>query len=262
MYSTLINAVLSSSPDYDLLFESLCWPQESWPQTEQVETLTALVEALGPFLIDSNLTPTLLTGANRSCIRDKIESVIWSKCLPFLWRISAESGDDARCRESTAAVCRLLAVCVGVCGENVRTEVVSSILPSLPRIWEELLAPGTLSVQVATEVLAALMPLITADEDLTLDTVNCALSSIRSLPDDLVSKVMVRIILTLLNCCIDAKSSSILKRLLDDVCNWHSTEPTPVVTERTLLCLTVLSDHLLKSHSTTSYRSRETDPRL
>ncbi|KAK5610989.1 hypothetical protein CRENBAI_023524 [Crenichthys baileyi] len=265
MYSSLINAVLSSSPDYDLLFESLCWPQESWPQTEQVEALTALVEALGPFLIDSNLAPTLLTAANKSCIRDKIESVIWSKCLPFLWRISAESGDDARCRESTAAVCRLLAVCVGVCGENVRTEVVSSILPSLPGISEELLAPGTLSVQVATEVLAALMPLITADEDLTLDTLNCALSSIRSLPDDLVSKVMVRIILTLLNCCIDAKSSSsssFLKRLLDDVCSWHSTERTPVVTERTLLCLTVLSDHLLKSHSTTSYRSRETDSRL
>ncbi|KAM4729352.1 putative methyltransferase TARBP1 [Anableps anableps] len=263
MYSALIQAVLSSSPDYDILFESLCWAGESWPQKEQVEALTALIEALGPLLTVSDLAPAPLTAVNRSCIRDKIESIIWSKCLPFLCRISAQAGDDARCRESTATVCRLLGVCVRVCGENMWTRVISSILPSLQRISEEeLLAAGTLSVQVATEVLAALMFLLTADEELTLDTLNCALSSIRSLPDDLVSKVMVRIILTLLNCCSDARSNIILKRILDDVCSWHSAERTPVVTERTLLCLTVLSDHLLKSHSPTSSGYREADPRL
>uniref|UniRef100_A0A3Q2QDF8 TAR (HIV-1) RNA binding protein 1 n=1 Tax=Fundulus heteroclitus TaxID=8078 RepID=A0A3Q2QDF8_FUNHE len=237
MHSALIHAVLSSSPDYDLLLDSLCWPAESWPQTERVEALTALVQA-------------------RRSIRDKIESVIWARCLPFLCRISAEPGDEARCRESAAAVCGLLGACVGLCGEGVRAKVVSSALQSLQRVSEEeMLAPGTLSVQVATEVLAALMPLLTADEKLTLDTLNCALSSIRSLPDDLVSKVVLRVILTLLSCCGEASSDRVPKRVLEHVCSWHSTERTPGVTRRTLLCLTVLSDHLLDSHS-------DADPRL
>ncbi|XP_014895082.1 probable methyltransferase TARBP1 [Poecilia latipinna] len=263
MSSALIQAILSSSPNYDTLFESLCWPEDSWPQTERVEALTALIEALGPFLTDSDSVQTPLTGVNRRGIRDKIESVIWSKCLPFLCRLSAEARDDTRCRERTATVCKLLGVSVGVCGGNVRTRVVSSILPSLQRMSEEEpLTPGTLSVQVAAEVLAALMPLLTADEELTLETLNCALSSVRSLPDYLVSKVMVRIILTSLSCCSDARSNIILKRILDDVCSWHSTERTPVVTERTLLCLTVLSDHLLKSHTPGSAGCREADPRL
>ncbi|XP_043992185.1 probable methyltransferase TARBP1 isoform X1 [Gambusia affinis] len=263
MSSTLIQAVLSSSPNYDTLFESLCWPEDSWPQTERVDALTALIEALGPFLTDSDSVQTPLTGVNRSGIRDKIESVIWSKCLPFLCRLSAEARDDTRYRDSTATVCRLLRVSVVVCGENVRTRVVSSILPSLQRMSEEeLLTPGTLSVQIAAEVLAALMPLLTADEELTLHTLNCALSSVRSLPDHLVPKIMVRIILTSLSCCSDARSNIILKRILDDVCSWHSTERTPVVTERTLLCLTVLSDHLLKSHIATSSECGEADPRL
>ncbi|XP_035982429.1 LOW QUALITY PROTEIN: probable methyltransferase TARBP1 [Fundulus heteroclitus] len=263
MHSALIHAVLSSSPDYDLLLDSLCWPAESWPQTERVEALTALVQALRPALTDSDsdAAPAPLTAASRSSIRDRIESVIWARCLPFLCRISAEPGDEARCRESAAAVCGLLGACVGVCGEGVRAKVVSSTLQSLQRVSEEeMLAPGTLSVQVATEVLAALMPLLTADEKLTLDTLNCALSSIRSLPDDLVSKVVLRVILTLLSCCGEASSDRVPKRVLEHVCSWHSTERTPGVTRRTLLCLTVLSDHLLDSHSPAPSRSR--DPRL
>uniref|UniRef100_A0A3Q2P2Q8 TAR (HIV-1) RNA binding protein 1 n=1 Tax=Fundulus heteroclitus TaxID=8078 RepID=A0A3Q2P2Q8_FUNHE len=256
MHSALIHAVLSSSPDYDLLLDSLCWPAESWPQTERVEALTALVQALRPALTDSDAAPAPLTAASRRSIRDKIESVIWARCLPFLCRISAEPGDEARCRESAAAVCGLLGACVGLCGEGVRAKVVSSALQSLQRVSEEeMLAPGTLSVQVATEVLAALMPLLTADEKLTLDTLNCALSSIRSLPDDLVSKVVLRVILTLLSCCGEASSDRVPKRVLEHVCSWHSTERTPGVTRRTLLCLTVLSDHLLDSHS-------DADPRL
>lgn len=263
MYSALINAVLRSYPNYDILFESLCWPEDSWPQVDQVEALTALIEGLGPFLTDPDSATPPLTVASRCCIRDKVESVIWSKCLPLLYRISAEARDDAQCRESTATVCRLLGVCVAMCDGNVWRKVVSSILPSLQRISEEeLLASGTLSVPVVTEVLAALMPLLTADEKLTFDTLNYALSSIRSLPNDLLSKVMVRIILTLLNCCSDAKSNIVLKRILDYVCSWHSTERTSVVTQRTLLCFTVLSDHLLKSLSPTLYGSREADPRL
>ncbi|XP_072247257.1 probable methyltransferase TARBP1 isoform X1 [Leuresthes tenuis] len=260
MYSVLIDAVLSSSPDYDLLFESLSWPSDSWPETERVEALTALIEGLGPLLADTD--STLLTGVKRRCIQEKIESVVWTKCLPFLSRISAEAGEGARCRESTFAVCRLLGVCVALCAEAVWRRAALSILQSFQPSEEDLPGSGRLSVEVATEVIAALIPFISADEQLALNTLSSALSSIRSLPDAIVSKIIVRILLTLLNCCSVEMSNSICQSTLDDLCGWHSADRTPAVTERTLLCLTALSDHLLKPTNPPSSGLCKPDPRL
>ncbi|XP_026045674.1 probable methyltransferase TARBP1 [Astatotilapia calliptera] len=260
MYSALINAVLSSSPDYDLLFESLSWPSESWPDTERVEALTAFIEGLGPLLIEPDSTS--FPDAKRRCVLDKVESVLWTKCLPFLSRISAEAGEGVRCRESTAAACRLLSVSVPLCNEAVCRRVCQSILPSLHLSEEELTSPGRLSVEVASEVVAALLPFLAADEQLTHTTVSSSLSSIRTLPDALVSKP-VRVILSLLNCLSSERLISILKLILDDLCSWHSTDRTPAVTERTLLCLTALSDHLLKPHHhLPSSCCSDSDPRL
>ncbi|XP_056252334.1 probable methyltransferase TARBP1 [Seriola aureovittata] len=264
MYSVLMTAVLSSSPDYDRLFEALSWPSESWPGTKRVEALTALIEGLGPLLADSDTTA--FTVAKRQRIQEKIESVIWTQCLPLFSRISAEAGDDVRCRESTAAACRLLSVCVPLCEEAVPGRVALSILPSLQLSDEELPGPGRLSVEVASEVLASLIPSLSADEQLTLSTLSSALSCIKTLPDALVSKITVRLLLTLLNCCSGVKLKNILKLIHDDLCSWHCTERTPVVTERVLLCLTAMSDHLLKPAdifpSCTSSSSCEPDPRL
>ncbi|GAA6213898.1 probable methyltransferase TARBP1 isoform X1 [Lates japonicus] len=260
MYSVLIDAVLSSSPDHDRLFESLSWPSESWPGTERVEALTAFIEGLGPLLADSDTTP--LTAAKRRSIRVKIESVIWAQCLPLLSRISAEAGEGVRCRESTAAACRLVSVCVPLCDEAVPGRVALSVLPSLQLSEEELPGPGRLSVEVASEVMAALIPSLSADEQLALITVSSALSCIKTLPDALVSKITVRLLLSLLNCCSGARLKSILKLVLEDLCSWHCTDCTPVVTERALLCLTAMSDHLLKPHSPPPSSSSEPDPRL
>ncbi|XP_008276956.1 probable methyltransferase TARBP1 [Stegastes partitus] len=263
MYSVLINAVLSSYPDYDLLFESLSWPEESWPETERVEALTAFIEGLGPLLADSNSAQ--FTNAKRRCVQEKIESVIWTKCLPFLSKISAEAGEGARCRESTAAACKLMTVCVPLCNEEVWRRAVLAVLPSFQLSEEELPGPGRLTVEVSSEVLAALIPFLAADEALTLTTLSSALFSIRTLPDAMVSKVIVRILLTLLSCCSGVRLKSILKLILDDLCSWYSSDRTPVVTERTLLCLTALSDHLLNPHSLHSSSpssSCEPDPRL
>lgn len=260
MYSALINAVLSSSPDYDLLFESLSWPSESWPDTERVEALTAFIEGLGPLLTEPDSTS--FPDAKRRCVLDKVESVLWTKCLPFLSRISAEAGEGVRCRESTAAACRLLSVSVPLCNEAVCRRVCQSILPSLHLSEEELTSPGRLSVEVASEVVAALLPFLAADEQLTHTTVSSSLSSIRTLPDALVSKP-VRVILSLLNCLSSERLISILKVILDDLCSWHSTDRSPAVTERTLLCLTALSDHLLKPHHhLPSSCCSDSDPRL
>ncbi|XP_068424290.1 probable methyltransferase TARBP1 isoform X2 [Clinocottus analis] len=260
MFSVFINAVLSSSPDYDVLFESLTWPSDSWPGTEQVEALTAFIEGLGPILSESDTTP--LSAAKRSSIVDQINSVVWNQCLPLLNKVSTEAGEGMRCRETTAAVCRLVSACVPLCDEALPGRVALSVLPSLQQS-EEVPGPGRLCVEVASEVMAALVPSLSVDEQLTLTTLSCALSCIKTLPDAQVSKITVRLLLTVLNCCSGARLTSVLKLILEDMCSWHSTDRTPVVTERTLLCLTALSDHLLKPRSLPSSSSTcDLDPRL
>ncbi len=261
MNSVLLNAVLSSSPDYGHLFESLSWSSDSWPGTERVEALTAFIEGLGPLLSDPDTTS--FSAANKRSIKDKIDSVIWTQCLPLLSRISAEAGEGMRCRESTAALCRLLSVCVPLCDEAGPGRVALSVLPSLQLSEEEVPGPVRLSVEVASEVMSALIPSLSADDQLTLTILTSALSCIKTLPDALVSKITVRLLLTLLGCCSGVRLGSSLSLILNDLCSWHSTDRTPVVTERALLCLTALSDHLLKPHGPSSLSSSSScEPRL
>lgn len=258
MNSVLINAVLSSSPDYDILFESLSWQSDSWPGTERVEALTAFIEGLGPLLIETDNTP--FSAAKVTSIKDKIDSLVLTRCLPLLCKISAEAGEGTRCRESTAAACRLLSVCFPLCDRAVPGQVALSVLQSLQPSEEE--DPGRLNVEVASEVMAALIPSLSADEKLTLTILSSALSCIKTLPDALVSKITVRLLLTVLKCCSGERLSSILKVIVDDLSSWHSSDRTPVVTERALLCFTALSDHLLKPHSLPASCSCDPDPRL
>ncbi|XP_076022350.1 tRNA (guanosine(18)-2'-O)-methyltransferase TARBP1 [Genypterus blacodes] len=248
MNSVLIKAVLSSSPNYELLFESLSWPSTSSPGPERIEALTAFIEGLGPLLDGSSTSDeTTFTAEKRRCIMDKIESVIWTQCLPLLYKISTEPG-DTKFRESTAAACRLVSVCVRLCDQEVTGRLVLSVLASLQQSDEELPGLVRFSVEVASEVMAALLPSLSPDEQLSQTTLSSALSCIKTLPDTLVSKITVRLLLTLLNCCSGARISSILRPILEDLSCWHSNHRTAVVTERTLLCLTALSDHLLSPH--------------
>ncbi|XP_068597703.1 probable methyltransferase TARBP1 [Brachionichthys hirsutus] len=247
MYSVLIRAVLSSSPDCGLLFESLSWPSDAWPGTERVEALTAFIEGLAAFMADAD--GTRLSAANRASIKDKADSVIWTQCLPLLSRVPLEAGD-------AAAVCRLVGVCVPLCDAAVPGRLAASVLPSLRLSDEELRAPGRLPVEVAAEVMAVLIPSLSDDEQLTLATLTSSVSCIRTLPGPLVSKVPVRMLMALLSCCSGARLGSILALLLDDLCGWHAADHAPAVTERALLCLTALSDHLLAP------RGASCDPRL
>lgn len=247
MNSILINAVLSSSPDHDLLFESLSLPSDSWPETEQVEALTAFIEGLGQLMADSDTTQ--FTAAKRSSIKEKIQSVIWTQCLPLLSRISADVGEGIRRRETSAAVCRLVSVCVPLCDETVPGQLALSILPSLQLSEEELTGPGRLGVEVACEVMASLISSLSANEQLTVPALNAALSGLKTQPDGVVSKITAGLLLPLLSSCSGASLGNIVKVILDDLSSWHAYDGTPVVTERALLCLTALSDHLLKPHS-------------
>ncbi|XP_023819046.1 probable methyltransferase TARBP1 [Oryzias latipes] len=260
MHSVLINAVLRSSSEYEVLLGSLLWPSETWPETERVEALTALIEGLGALLARSDPQP--VTDATRQSITAEIESVIWTRCMPLLSKISAEP-EDAGCRESTTAVCRLLRVCVAQCSEDARTRAAQFILPSLqPQEEEGEISHGRFSVEVASESMASLIPFLSADDHLTQAILSAALSSIRSLPDASVPRIIVRIISTLLRFCSGARSDSILRSILEHVCGWHSSETSTLVTERSLLCLTALSDHLLQPRSPQSHSSDAPDPRL
>ncbi|XP_061546893.1 probable methyltransferase TARBP1 [Phycodurus eques] len=242
MNSVLINAMLSISPNYELLFDTLCWPADVWPETERVEALTAFVEGLEQFVVQSETSSS--TTAKIPFIQDKSQSIIWTQCLPLLSRISAQT-EGVRCRESTAAVCRLVAVCVRLCEPAVAGRAALAVLPSLRLFEDDRPGGGTLSVDVASEVLAALLPSLTAEDQLTWNILSCILSGIRSIPDGSLSRVTVRLMLALLGSCDDAKLGSILSKTLSELCTWHASERTPAVTERALLCFTALSDHLL-----------------
>ncbi|KAM3863056.1 putative methyltransferase TARBP1 [Diretmus argenteus] len=276
MHSVLISALLSSSPNYDKLFETLSWPSDSWPETEKVEALATFIEALGPLLADSSTNAIPFTAAKRQHFVGKIESVIWSQCLPLLSKISEEAVaskgialQDMRCRESTAAVCRLLSVCVPLCDVTAAGRVALSVLPTLKLSKgdaeeEEVPSQGRLDVEVAIEVMAVLLPTLSSNEQLTSTTLASALSCIRTLSDAVVSKITVRLLFTLLSCSGE-KLRSTLQFILDDLCNWHLSNRTPVVTERTLLCLTALSDHMFKAHQPGQSLPRprhHPDPRL
>lgn len=252
MYSILMNAVLSSAPDYECLFESLSWSGDSWPGTERVDALTAFIDALGCSMADGDTTR--FTEANQNLIKEKVHFVIWQQCLPMFSTLSTNISDGVRQRENIASACRLLSACVPLCDESVSESLALSVLPSLAMSEGEVPGQGRLSVEVACEVMAALIPSLWKSERLTGSILCSALSCIRTLPDALVSKVMTRLLLPLLGCSSDETPGGILKSILDDLCSWYSTEHSPVVTERTLLCLTVLSDHIMKPQSC--------DPRL
>ncbi|XP_056465736.1 probable methyltransferase TARBP1 [Gadus chalcogrammus] len=250
MSSVLINALLTSAPNYDILFDSLSWPKESWPEKERVEALTAFIEGIGQHLAGTSDHKVVFESAKKQQIVTKIESIIWDQCVPFLLKISKENVtdknvafQDSRPRQSTAAACRLLGVCIPHCGDEVVGRLADTVLPALQ---EDDAEGKLLNVEVAIEVIAVLLPSIILDKQLTQTTLSSALHCIRTFSEAVVSKVTVRLLLTLLNSCKPGERlSSVLQFTLDELFTWHRSDDTAAVTERTLLCLTVLSDHLL-----------------
>nr|XP_046191898.1 probable methyltransferase TARBP1 [Oncorhynchus gorbuscha] len=264
MSSILINALLSSCHDPDTLFNTLCWPTDSWPDTERVEALTTFIDGIGK-LPQSDTSDdgdkVAFSIAKRDIFLRKVESIIWTQCLPLLLKVSNGDGackgkrvPDGRA-EITIAVCRLLSVCINtLCDTVVSGRVARAVLPSfqLPdRETEEELpgqGEGRLGIDVAIEAMSVILPALSSNEELTTSILSSALSCIKTLPDALVSKITVRLIFTLLNCYSEDGIASKLRLILEDLCSWHKSDSSntdsPVVTGRALLCLTTLSDYL------------------
>lgn len=251
MNSVLINAVLSITPNYERVFECLRWPEDSWPQTERVEALAAFIQGLNPLLTEPG--ESQLTSAKKQSIIDQIESVIWTQCLPLLGKISAEA-EGSCSRQSTAAVCRLVGVCAPLCDAGTAGRVALSVLPSLQPAAED--RPDRLHVEVASEVLAVLLPSLCADEQLASTILSSGLSCIERLPEASVSRSSVRLLLALLGCSGEPRLSSIRQLVLERLLSWHRSDRSAAVTARALLCLTALSDHLLTPSPSSS------DPRM
>ncbi|XP_064814240.1 probable methyltransferase TARBP1 isoform X1 [Oncorhynchus masou masou] len=264
MSSILINALLSSCHDPDTLFNTLCWPTDSWPDTERVEALTTFIAGIGK-LPQSGTSDdgdkVAFSIAKRDIFLRKVESIIWTQCLPLLLKVSNGDGackgkrvPDGRA-EITIAVCRLLSVCINtLCDTAVSGRVARAVLPSfqLPdgETEEELpgQGEGRLGIDVAIEAMSVILPALSSNEELITSILSSALSCIKTLPDALVSKITVRLIFTLLNCYSEDGIASKLRFILEDLCSWHKSDSSktdsPVVTERALLCLTTLSDYL------------------
>ncbi|XP_071016864.1 probable methyltransferase TARBP1 [Oncorhynchus clarkii lewisi] len=264
MSSILINALLSSCHDPDTFFNTLCWPTDSWPDTERVEALTTFIDGIGK-LPQSDTSDdgdkVAFSIAKRDIFLRKVESIIWTQCLPLLLKVSNGDGackgkrvPDGRA-EITIAVCRLLSVCINtLCDTAVSGRVARAVLPSfqLPdgETEEELpgQGEGRLGIDVAIEAMSVILPALSSNEELTTSILSSALSCIKTLPDALVSKITVRLIFTLLNCYSEDGIASKLRFILEDLCSWHKSDSSntdsPVVTERALLCLTTLSDYL------------------
>ncbi|XP_077469616.1 tRNA (guanosine(18)-2'-O)-methyltransferase TARBP1 [Stigmatopora argus] len=241
MNSLLIKAFLATSPDYDLLFDSLLWPADVLPETERIEALTLFFEGLEQSETSSSPSP------KRQLKLDKIESIIWTHCLPLLSKISAKEAEGESIRGTTAAVCKLVAACARLCDPAVSIKATQDLLPSLGLPEEN--PPGVehrLSVEVASELLAALLPSLRGNEQITWSVLSCVLLGIRTFQDGSLCRVTVRLMLALFGSCSDdAMLGSIMSKTLSELCNWHALELSPSVTERTLLYLTALLDHLL-----------------
>ncbi|KAJ7987487.1 hypothetical protein DPEC_G00327010 [Dallia pectoralis] len=250
MSSILISALLSSCPDPEPLFNTLCWPGDTYPDRETVEALTAFIEGIGQ-LPQTSEQVVSISAAKKFARR--IESIIWTRCLPLLARVSSQ---DSRC-EMTNAACALLCACTSTLADQaVSVHVARTLLPFIrtpdgdtggedpPRH-----ADARLDMDVAIEALSVLLPALTSDEDLTRSVLSSALSCIKSASEDaLVSKVTMRILIALLTCQGEMGMGCTVQFIFQDLCRWHqsdrSTANSPLVTDRALLCLTALSDYL------------------
>ncbi|KAK0150185.1 putative methyltransferase TARBP1 [Merluccius polli] len=251
MSSVLINALLTSAPNYDPIFDSLSWPSDSWPEKERVEALTAFIDALGRHLAGEPADRVI-----KQHVAARIESVVWTQCVPFLRKISQENGPgknpgDARRAESTAAACRLLAACVRHCGGgDVAARLADDV--ALPALREEdAEASPPLSAEVAVEVVAALSPSLAADERLARAALSATVRCVRAAPEVRISGVAARVLLTMLDACGTGPAASRALRLtLDEL--FGAATAVPAATERALLCLTALADHLFPPARSTS----------
>ncbi|KAL2083029.1 hypothetical protein ACEWY4_020802 [Coilia grayii] len=239
MSSLLINEFVAKWSNSDTILDSFLWSAESWPDLERVEAVHILLEALN----------TRSSEEKRNELSAKIRALIWERCTPLLMQISEnalhKSEPGAKMLHS---LCRLLSSCLALLRDSREVEKLALMTLSVFQSFEQhdgTQTKGQFDMEVAVEVLAVLLPLLSGDLDLLVKLTSCILSAVKVLSDDaLVSKILVRVLFTLLHCVDDRSRGDILQRTWQDLCVYHEREKNALVTARTLLCLTAVSDYL------------------
>ncbi|KAG9344455.1 hypothetical protein JZ751_011125 [Albula glossodonta] len=281
MSSVLINFLLSNCPDPESLLTALCFKSDTWPDTERVEALTALIDRIGKIpeygLHSDGDKVRPCTSASVVVKKDRflntVEDIIWHQCVPLLSKISSETEflqtnqTAGNTREILNVLCGLLGACVGVCDKEVSGRVANITLPVLDLSEGGALEGKELfSIDVAIEVLAVVLPAVSSENQLTERILSSAFKCIKTRSDTVVSKTVVRILCTILSNCSDGeRRGDALRHIWSDLCIWQANDSGMAVTPRSLLCLTALSDYLFppaKPHSPPSLPPGGADLRL
>ncbi|XP_062864262.1 probable methyltransferase TARBP1 [Trichomycterus rosablanca] len=227
MSSFLIRSLMSHCPDVDQTLEELCWSGSSMPDPERIE-------ALGLFLREMSSR-----SQERSC---QVEPVLWNQCVPLLKMLSSDGVvHHARRKEMLQAACDLLGVCVRQCEADVLEKIADIALPALD-LSEK--SEKILDVDVALEVLSVLLSCCSSNPGLLMRSISCTLTSLKELPDPLVSKVIIRVWFPTFKTSGEATRGDLLQHIWTDLLGWYEQQDTDAGTPRVLVCLTALSDHL------------------
>ncbi|XP_063048318.1 probable methyltransferase TARBP1 [Engraulis encrasicolus] len=248
MSSLLIDEFVANCPNSDTILDSFLWPPDTWPDLERVEAAHMLLEALNARCREEENRNELLS--------TKVRALIWERCIPLLVQMSENASHKS---ESGAKIfnslCRLLGSCLALLHDSKEVEKLTAITLSVFTSLEGddgIHIKGQFDMDIAVEILAILLPLLPGDQDLLSKLTPCILSAVKVLSGDAqVSKILVRVLFTLLHCVDDRSRADILLRIWQDLCFWHQNENNAhAVTSRALLCLTAVSDYLFPPSET------------
>ncbi|XP_029110149.1 probable methyltransferase TARBP1 isoform X2 [Scleropages formosus] len=268
MSSLLVEALVSNCSDPRVVLNALCWSTDTCPEPERVEGLAVLMGKMAklPGYRDSREAGS----AERADFQRRVADVAWELCVPLLCRLCRErewvssqeeeqegGTAEGRRRELLSAACRLLGVCVRVCGPELSERLVRSALPALrppdadvdcdaaAAAGGNAPCPGRLDADVAVELLAAVSPALSPRQPPCAELLSSLLDFLKWSPDPLASKALVRVLLALLRDDDDDDDEGterhlLLERCWAELCGWRAS----ALTARALLCLAALSDRL------------------
>ncbi|RXM34959.1 putative methyltransferase TARBP1 [Acipenser ruthenus] len=267
--SSLLNTWSTGSADLFLiqchdpcaLVEILSWDSkcDSIPERETVDALHFAIKKVKSLQqqqmfevgdkADDNLTVKWIP------FRKKLEDIVCSRCLPLLSKLcyTEEQNNGALSRNAglMRALCDLISCCAELCGNDLTEKLAAVAVPVLLSSGdnESLEATSHFDVDTAIEVIACAVPFLRPEQIHVVDKVqSAAVTCIKTGKDAVVSKVVVKLLFSLLNNNHLKKSSVI--RIWESLNAWQAVDNSPGATTRILLCLTALSDYLLPSADT------------
>ncbi|KAK6489347.1 putative methyltransferase TARBP1 [Huso huso] len=261
MNSVLVDALLLQCHDPCALVEILSWDSkcDSIPERETVDALHFAIKKVRSLQQQQEFEVGDKAGDNLTVkwipFRKKLEDIVCSRCLPLLSKLcyTEEQNNGALSRNAglMRALCDLISCCAELCGNDLTEKLAAVAVPVLLSSGdnESLEVTSHFDVDTAIEVIACAVPFLRPEQIHVVDKVqSAAVTCIKTGKDAVVSKVVVKLLFSLLNNNHLKKSSVI--RIWESLNAWQAVDNSPGATTRILLCLTALSDYLLPSADT------------